>query len=116
CQSEPTKTNHVFLGASEIADVVVDFAESSSNTVILENNAAYPYPSGNAPNEFNIKVMKFSVKPKYSDNPPLPTKLLDYPSPDLFSVALKRYITLYEGADLDSRNANGYEILSVSYG
>ncbi|GAB2243125.1 hypothetical protein Droror1_Dr00019900 [Drosera rotundifolia] len=96
CQSEPTKTNHVFLGASEIADVVVDFAESSSDTVILENSAAYPYPSGNAPNELNSKVTKFSVEPKYGDNPPLPTKLLDYPSPYLFSVALKRYITLYK--------------------
>ncbi|GAB2254661.1 hypothetical protein Droror1_Dr00022470 [Drosera rotundifolia] len=106
--NKPVKTNHVFLGASEIADVVVDFAESSSDTVILENSAAYPYPSGSAPNELNSKVMKFIVEPKYGDNPPLPTKLLDYPSPDLFRVALTRYITLDEDDSSTGNPTNLY--------
>ncbi|GAB2236253.1 hypothetical protein Droror1_Dr00027993 [Drosera rotundifolia] len=69
---------------------------------------------GNAPNELNSKVTKSSVEPKYGDNPPLPTKLLDYPYPDLFNVPLKRYITLYE-YDSSTGNPTNLYINFVSF-
>ncbi|KAL4569410.1 hypothetical protein LXL04_025046 [Taraxacum kok-saghyz] len=94
-QSVPTK--EILLGPSEIADVVVDFSKSESNSVILKNGAAYPYPGGDPVNESNGKVMKFIINKSHEfDSSRVPKKLLKYPIPDLSAALKTRYIAMYE--------------------
>lgn len=95
--SESAITNKVLLGPSEISDVVVDFSKSMTDTVILANDAPYPYPSGDPVNELNSKVLKFVIQSYQEfDAWQVPKKLIQYPSPDLSSVSLTRYIAMYE--------------------
>ncbi|GAB4828790.1 Multicopper oxidase lpr2 [Ancistrocladus abbreviatus] len=95
--SKSVVTNETFIAPSEIADVIVDFSKSKSNTVILANDAPYPYPSGDPVNEANSKVMKFIInrKPEF-DESRIPHKLLEYPYPNVSSAIRSRFITLYE--------------------
>ncbi|KAF4394286.1 hypothetical protein F8388_005920 [Cannabis sativa] len=95
--SRPVFTNDILLGPSEITDVIVDFSKSNSSSVILTNDAPYPYPSGDPVNESNNKVMKFVIK-RYRDVDTwrVPKKLIDYPKPDLSSATRTRYIAMYE--------------------
>ncbi|KAI3699051.1 hypothetical protein L2E82_43048 [Cichorium intybus] len=94
-QSVPTK--EILLGPSEIADVVVDFSRSKSNSSILQNGAAYPYPGGDPVNESNGKVMKFIINGQHEfDSSKVPKNLLKYPMPDLSKVTKTRYIAMYE--------------------
>ncbi|OAY29214.1 multicopper oxidase LPR1 [Manihot esculenta] len=113
---EPVATNETLLAPSEVADVVVDFSKSKSNTVVLANNANYPFPDGDPVNEANGKVMKFIIKQNQEvDTGRVPKKLIAYPSPDLSSVSQTRYIALYEYvSDTDEPihlfiNAKSYE-------
>lgn len=113
---EPVATNETLLAPSEVADVVVDFSKSKSNTVVLANNANYPFPDGDPVNEANGKVMKFIIKQNQEvDTWRVPKKLIAYPSPDLSSVSQTRYIALYEYvSDTDEPihlfiNAKSYE-------
>ncbi|KAG8366711.1 hypothetical protein BUALT_Bualt17G0107800 [Buddleja alternifolia] len=93
----PVMTNEFLLAPSEIADVVVDFSKSKSDSAILSNDAPYPYPSGDPVNEANSKVMKFIIKPVHElDTSKIPRKLIKYPSPNLSSASLTRYIAMYE--------------------
>ncbi|XP_059655414.1 multicopper oxidase LPR1-like [Cornus florida] len=112
----PLMVNEILLAPSEIADVIVDFSESKSDSVILANDAPYPYPSGDPVNESNGKVMKFVVKQNREvDTWRVPAKLIKYPSPDLSSASLTRYIAMYEYAsDIDEpthlyMNGKSYE-------
>ncbi|XP_065856566.1 multicopper oxidase LPR2-like [Euphorbia lathyris] len=94
---EPVATNETLLAPSEIADVVVDFSKSKSDTVVLANNANYPFPGGDPVNEANGKVMKFIIQKKSEvDTSRVPKKLLNYPSPKLSSTSKTRYIAMYE--------------------
>ncbi|GAB2254660.1 hypothetical protein Droror1_Dr00022469 [Drosera rotundifolia] len=102
-------TKETFVGPSEIFDVVVDFAKSSSDTVVLANDAPYPYPSGDPVTEASGHVMKFIINPKpENDGLKLPTKLANYPSPDPLSVSRTRYITLYEYESADGEPTHLY--------
>ncbi|WCJ33522.1 Multicopper oxidase LPR1 [Euphorbia peplus] len=100
---EPVVTNETLLAPSEIADVVVDFSRSKSDTVVLANSANYPFPTGDPVNEANGKVMKFIIEKKGEvDMGRIPKKLLKYPSPKLSSSSQTRYIAMYEYAsDID---------------
>lgn len=93
----------ILLAPSEIADVVVDFSKSMNDTVILANDAAYPYPSGDPVNEANSKVMKFYIsKKKEVETTRVPKKLIRYPKPELSSASYTRYIAMYEyTSDID---------------
>ncbi|KAL7090893.1 hypothetical protein ACP275_12G070600 [Erythranthe tilingii] len=94
---KPVKMNDLLLAPSEIADVVVDFSKSKSDSVIMSNDAAYPYPSGDPVNESNSKVMKFIIKAGHElETSRIPRKLVKYPSADLSSASVTRYISLYE--------------------
>ncbi|KAL8160084.1 hypothetical protein V2J09_001621 [Rumex salicifolius] len=95
---KPIKTKRFLLAPSEIADVIVDFSKSHSDHAILLNSASYPFPSGDPVNEANSKVMRFTILGELeSDTSRVPIKLLNYPSPDLLSGAVRtRYIALYE--------------------
>lgn len=94
---EPVITKHILLGPSEITDFVVDFSESKEGSVILANNASYPYPIGDAVNKANSKVMKFIINDHAEvDTRTIRRKLIQYPEPDLSSVSSTRYIGMYE--------------------
>ncbi|OMO88071.1 Multicopper oxidase, type 1 [Corchorus olitorius] len=94
---KPVVANETLVGPSEIVDVVVDFSKSKTDEAILENDAPYPYPTGDPVNESNGKVMKFIIKKEREvDTWRVPKKLIKYPSSDLSSVSQTRYITMYE--------------------
>ncbi|KDP38037.1 hypothetical protein JCGZ_04680 [Jatropha curcas] len=93
----PVVSNETLLAPSEVADVVVDFSKSKSDTVILANDAPYPYPTGDPVNEPNGKVMKFIIKKDPEvDTWRVPKKLIKYSSPELSSTSQTRYIAMYE--------------------
>ncbi|KAF7808776.1 multicopper oxidase LPR2-like [Senna tora] len=94
---EPVTTSAFLVGPSEITDIVVDFSRSKNDTVILANNANYPYPDGDAVDESNSKVIKFFILPDPEvDTSRVPKKLMKYPDADLSSVSRTRYIAMYE--------------------
>ncbi|GAV65589.1 Cu-oxidase domain-containing protein/Cu-oxidase_2 domain-containing protein/Cu-oxidase_3 domain-containing protein [Cephalotus follicularis] len=94
---EPISTNETLLGPSEIADVVVDFSKSMSDTAILANGAPYPYPGGDPVNEANGNVMKFVIKNEPEvDMWRVPKTLIKYPRADLSGALQTRYIVMYE--------------------
>nr|CAN78466.1 hypothetical protein VITISV_028234 [Vitis vinifera] len=93
----PVMIKKILLAPSEIVDVIVDFSESKSDSAILANGAAYPYPSGDPVNKFNGNVMKFIIKRQREvDTSRVPKRLIKYPSPDLSNAAATRYIAMYE--------------------
>ncbi|KAL9463356.1 hypothetical protein AB3S75_001212 [Citrus x aurantiifolia] len=94
---KPVVTNDTVLAPAEIADVVIDFSESTSDVAILANDAPYPYPAGNPVNDANGKVMKFIIlKNRETDPWRVPEKLIEYPSADLSAASTTRYIAMYE--------------------
>ncbi|GFP83503.1 multicopper oxidase lpr2 [Phtheirospermum japonicum] len=93
----PIMLNGILLAPSEIADVVVDFSKSNSDSVILCNSAPYPYPSGDPVNDSNNKVMKFIISANHElDGSKIPGKLIGYPPPELSTASVTRYIAMYE--------------------
>ncbi|KAI3467005.1 hypothetical protein Pfo_023668 [Paulownia fortunei] len=100
---KPVMLKEILLAPSEIADVVVDFSKSKSDSAILSNDAPYPYPSGDPVNEANSKVMKFIIKAGHElDTSKIPRKLIKYPSPNLSTASVTRYIAMYEyTSDID---------------
>ncbi|XP_028547946.1 multicopper oxidase LPR1-like, partial [Dendrobium catenatum] len=82
--SRPVPSRKFLLGPSEIADVIVNFADSPSQSVILLNDASYPFPTGDQPDEFSGKVMKFIIYPgsnNHQDPSHVPKRLLPPPPP-----------------------------------
>lgn len=61
----PITSTKFLLAPSEAADVVVDFSESSTDSVVLSNDAVYPYPSGDPTDEYNGKSLQASVLSAY---------------------------------------------------
>lgn len=117
---KPVVVKEVLVAPSEIADVVVDFSKSKSDSAILCNDAPYPYPSGDPVNEANSKVMKFIINHHHElDTSIIPSRLMKYPSPDLSSASVTRYIALYEyTSDIDEPvhlyiNGKPYEALAT---
>ncbi|CAN0916173.1 Multicopper oxidase LPR2 [Linum grandiflorum] len=97
--SKPVASADALLAPSEIADFVVDFSKSNSHSVILANDAPYPYPSGDPVNEANSVVMKFVIRRrKELDTWRVPSRLIKYPVPKLSSATRTRYIAMYEYA------------------
>ncbi|KAH7404501.1 hypothetical protein KP509_15G029200 [Ceratopteris richardii] len=64
----PISIKSILLGASETADVIIDFSMSKSNSIILNNDARYPFPNGDAPGITHSKVMKFMIEEKEADD------------------------------------------------
>ncbi|KAJ8758539.1 hypothetical protein K2173_000260 [Erythroxylum novogranatense] len=100
---ESVLTKEILLAPSEIADVVVDFSESRTDTATLANNAPYPFPSGDPVNEVNGKIMKFIISKKREiDTWQVPKTLIRYPSPNPLAASQTRYIAMYEyTSDID---------------
>ncbi|KAJ0962739.1 hypothetical protein J5N97_027861 [Dioscorea zingiberensis] len=95
--SKPVKTRAFLLAPSEIADVIIDFAGSATDSAILHNDAAYPFPTGDPVDETNSKVMKFIIGRQRSPDPSrIPRHLFRLPKPALHRAVTTRYIAMYE--------------------
>ncbi|KAJ4770320.1 Spore coat protein A [Rhynchospora pubera] len=93
----PTVSRKFLLAPSEIADVIIDFSLSTTNEVILRNDANYPFPDGDSTDHITGTVMKFIIKPdKVQDPSWIPRTLLELPIPLPYEAAKIRYITMYE--------------------
>lgn len=87
----------ILLAPSEIADVIIDFSTSKTDSAVLQNGAPYPFPSGDPVDEFNGKVMKFVIDKKpVVDTSLVPATLIKYPQADIASAVRTRYIAMYE--------------------
>uniref|UniRef100_A0A1D1XHE5 Spore coat protein A n=1 Tax=Anthurium amnicola TaxID=1678845 RepID=A0A1D1XHE5_9ARAE len=98
----PVRVRKLLLAPSEMADVVVDFATSTTDAAVLANDSPYPYPSGDPTDDSNGVVMKFVVE-QYSppgavdDLSRVPRQLVAYPQPSRGDAAgRRRYIAMYE--------------------
>ncbi|RZC58151.1 hypothetical protein C5167_005453 [Papaver somniferum] len=94
---QPVVVDKLLLAPSEIADVVVDFSTSSSDEVILLNDAPYPFPGGDPVDQVNGKIMKFFINKKHEvDKSHVPQRLIEYPVADASGASRTRYIAMYE--------------------
>eukprot|EP01018_Ginkgo_biloba_P027070 Gb_39667 [translate_table: standard] len=97
----PVTIKALLLAPSEIADIIIDFSNSSTDEAILRNSAAYPYPSGDPVDDLNSRVMKFVIEHKESHRAHnlvhrIPKRLVKYRRPNKEGPARTRYITMYE--------------------
>ncbi|XP_006845284.2 multicopper oxidase LPR1 [Amborella trichopoda] len=93
----PVRSKHVLIAPSEIADVVVDFSESRSDSVILANDAPYPFPTGDRTDALSGTVMKFSIRQRTSvDQSRIPSQLMNYPAADPLVATTVRHLAMYE--------------------
>jgi spore coat protein A len=82
----PVAITSLLLAPAERADLIIDFSAPglTGQTIILNNDAATPYPTGSAPNPATTgRVMAFKVtRPlnKLVPDTTIPTKLVDLPA------------------------------------
>ncbi|MDB5957013.1 multicopper oxidase domain-containing protein [Ramlibacter sp.] len=100
----PVSMSVLSMGPGERCDVVIDFSRMGGQTVILNNDANAPYPSGDAANPATTgQVMAFRVSKPLSGVPdrPIPRDLrpLLGPVPVLSQAERTRKILLFEGTD-----------------
>lgn len=57
----PVQVNKLLLAPGERADVIVDFAGKNGQTILLTNDAAAPFPDGEAPDEHMSQVLQIRV-------------------------------------------------------
>ncbi|KAJ6801412.1 multicopper oxidase LPR2-like [Iris pallida] len=94
---KPVASTKFLLAPSEIADVIVDFSRSTTDSAVLANDAPYPYPTGDPTDEFNGKVMKFIIrKHKTMDPTEIPRRLMVHPPPAAHRAVKTRHIAMYE--------------------
>jgi hypothetical protein len=80
------------LAPSEIADAIIDFSLSTTDDVILHNDANFPFPDGDQTDNITGTVMKFIIKPdKVQDPSRIPHTLLRLPPPLPYEAAQTRY-------------------------
>lgn len=106
----PVKTSTILLSPSEISDVIIDFAATTSSECLMDNTAPYPYPNGRAPNPYNGRVMKFIIQPSAQNvlENSIPSVLKSYTEATAVGAALTRYITLYEYKSAMNRTTHLY--------
>ncbi|XP_010259063.1 PREDICTED: multicopper oxidase LPR2-like [Nelumbo nucifera] len=95
----PVQMASILLAPSEIADVIIDFSTSTATEIVMNNNAVYPFPSGNPVDNLNSKVMKFIIVPKnptIPDSSRIPASLVSYKASTTDTATKRRYIVLYE--------------------
>ncbi|GLJ09454.1 hypothetical protein SUGI_0109970 [Cryptomeria japonica] len=93
----PVIVDFLLLAPSEIADIIIDFSNSTTNEAILTNSAVYPYPSGDPVDDLNSKIMKFIIENAVTKDPShIPKRLIRYSKPAEEKIAQTRYIAMYE--------------------
>ncbi|KAH7352554.1 hypothetical protein KP509_19G051500 [Ceratopteris richardii] len=97
------------LAPSEIMDIVIDFSKSKKKTVILTNDAPYPFPDGDSPGLADSKVLKFIVGDgNVTDRAHIPAKLETVKKLSEKHVAASRNVVLFE---FDSVSGNPVRLL-----
>jgi spore coat protein A len=104
----PVHLSVLSIAPGERCDVVIDFARMAGQTIIINNDAVAPYPSGDAANpDTTGQVMAFRVSQPLSGVPdrPIPRNLrpLLGPVPVLQAPVRTRKILLFEGTDSRGR-------------
>ncbi|KAG8053584.1 hypothetical protein GUJ93_ZPchr0001g30241 [Zizania palustris] len=97
--AKPVATRAFLLAPSEIADVVVDFAESGGDTALLRSDAPAPYPGDPGEKAETVPVLKFLIDKDATEPDPssLPASLMaQYPKPDASEAKLTRRVAMYE--------------------
>ncbi|KAJ1282820.1 hypothetical protein BS78_03G080800 [Paspalum vaginatum] len=98
--ARPVPTRAFLLAPSEIADVVVDFAESAAGAAVLTDDAPAPYPGDPGDRAETVAVMKFLIEDDDDAEPDtssVPAALMPhYPRPDAREAAATRRVTMYE--------------------
>jgi spore coat protein A len=92
------------VAPGERCDIIIDFAKMAGQTIIINNNAKAPYPSGDSANPKTVgQVMAFRVSKPLSAvaDRPIPNDLrpLLGPVPVLDTPVRTRKILLFEGTD-----------------
>lgn len=94
---KPVQLKEILVAPSEIIDVILDFAKSKANHVIMTNSAVYPFPDGDPVNDRNGKVMKFVIgRRRVKDEARIPTRLVRVEKLQPQQASASRYIVLYE--------------------
>lgn len=98
--NKPVPLTSLLIAPGERADILVDFTEFPPGTsIILENDARAPYPSGDVPDSDTVgKIMQFTVQHNEDMTmpPELPKVLRCKPVPLLSPSCKIRILTLYE--------------------
>lgn len=98
--ARPVPTDRFLVAPSEIADVVVDFAESAAGAAVLTDDAPAPYPGDPGDKAEAVAVMKFLIDEDAAepDTSAVPATLMPryHPRPDAREAATTRRITMYE--------------------
>jgi spore coat protein A len=110
---KPVELNRVLIAPGERRDVILDFSATGlqDQTIIMHNDAATPFPDGEAvdPQMSVSKIMAFKVSKKLNDKIPLttlPNSLRADPIPRLpkpKDVHEVRKLILFEGLDEQGR-------------
>jgi spore coat protein A len=98
----------LLLANGERADVIVDFSAFAGKTILMRNDAAAPFPSGDAPDANTTgKIMVFRVKKPLNgtDSSTIPAHPL--PVTPLGAPALTRTLDLQELTDIYYTNDTG---------
>ncbi|MEJ8834962.1 multicopper oxidase family protein [Ramlibacter sp. AN1133] len=100
----PVSMTLLSVAPGERADIILDFAGKAGQTIIINNTAAAPYPSGDPVDPATTgQVMAFRVSLPLSGvaDPRIPANLrpLSGPVPTLSRPARTRKILLFEGTD-----------------
>ena len=104
--SEPTETDgRLELGASQRADVVVDFADYAGETLLLHNDAPAKYRGAVGSDQDDseplpeIMLIEVEAPDGESETGQLPDELTQVPKIPVDSVDNKRYLTLAQQTD-----------------
>lgn len=98
--NKPVSLTSLLIAPGERADILVDFGEiPKGTTIILQNDARAPYPTGDAPDPDTVgQIMQFTIQ--HSEEmtmlPKLPKSLRCEPIPTLPPPCKIRVLTLYE--------------------
>ncbi|KAH7293728.1 hypothetical protein KP509_28G039300 [Ceratopteris richardii] len=93
----PLHLKSILVAPSEIIDIVIDFSRAKKRTLILTNDAAYPFPDGDLPGERDGKLLKFLIKDKkVNDRSRVPALLQPVKKLSEQHATVSRNIVLFE--------------------
>lgn len=93
----PIHLKNVLVAPSEIVDIIIDFSKIKNNSVILTNDAVYPFPDGDPTDDRNGRVMKFVIGHKHvKDKAHIPKQLVRVEKLSEKHAVVSRNIVLYE--------------------
>ncbi|KAH7404031.1 hypothetical protein KP509_15G007200 [Ceratopteris richardii] len=95
--ASPIYLTSALLAPSETMDVVIDFSKIRNQSVILSNDAPYPFPNGDMPGVADSNVMKFVVaRRNVYDSACIPTQFEPVRKLSEEEAVTTRNIVMYE--------------------